>query len=328
MSSGARRAGFQEICSIDIDPNPELKITHRFSVLDKSAMEKFGTDLEKLRADGCLIAMHASPPCQQFSIAGLASRAKKSEEENAVNLQEALEIVVAALDLMHKHADVWSLENPGTGSLWSEHTGKIKHNLSEQLNLDVCRFGSVMKKNMIIALSCTEVKDLFGEQRKCPGMITCPSVHANPGNGYSSKHHVSLNDLCLSDRIAFPAQLSLHLAATMHTYLRNLPAPPLPSRRNLLPTVLVGLASIDCFYRDNTTPSAQLTGTAKRLIQSLWNDMSTSEMQQLVKVSWDLVQEDDSTHCTQMWCSNTHIDRALKQLQSKISGPAEGGSPT
>lgn len=322
LSTGAAWAGFHKIYSVDTDPK-QPHITHRISVLDKFAMERLGALLEKLRGEGWLIAMHASPPCQQFSQAGAKSRSQKTDEENAENMRKAIEIVNAVLDFMHKHADVWSLENPGTGSLWTEHIGKIKHDLSRRLVLDICQYGALMKKNMIIALSCSEIRDRFGEQRQCPGKMTCDSVHPNPGNGFSSRRHVSLNDVPLSERIAFPKQLSLHLTSTMLTYLRSLPDPPLPSRRNLPPTKLVGLARIDCFYSNNTSPSAQLTGTAKRHIQSLWNNTSPLEMQQLVKLSWEFVQEHDSTL---RWCSDTHISLALEQLQLGTVAQVEGGS--
>lgn len=316
VSRGAEWAGFTLTYSIDTDPSQE-KVTHRISVLDKPAMQRLGEDLEALRAQGYLIAMHGSPPCQQFSRAGTSSRFYRSDALNAANLRIALEIVIAVLDFMDKHADVWSLENPGTGSLWTDHIHKILHNLGKRVKLDVCQYGSLMKKNMIIAFSCSEVRDLFGEQRRCPGN-SCPSKHPNPERDFKSNCHVQLDQLPLSERIAFPKQLSVHLTATMLTYLRGLPIAPMLNRRSLSQTGLVGLASIDRFYSDNTSPSAQLTGDAKQRIQSLWNGTNPDVMLQLVKLSWDLLLEDNpDTH----WCSGAYIDRALTQIQQGHTAP-------
>lgn len=218
VANGAYWAGFDLIITVDNDPKQGA--TDCISILDKGAMHALGLRVEALRRKGYRVAVHASPPCQQFSILGNVSRSQKTDLVNAANLAEAIAMVNAVMDFAKKHADVWTLENPGTGSLWTLYASMIRHDISRQVRLDICRYGSLMKKNMIIAFSSDAAKERFGEPLECL-KEKCLSMHSNPKTGFVTRVHVPVNELPLAQRIAFPEQLSVNLMSAVLDTLRT-----------------------------------------------------------------------------------------------------------
>lgn len=248
VARGALWAGFDEIWTIDNDP--ERDVTDRIDILDVDAMHALGLRVEeKRKVQKYRVAIHASPPCQEFSQLGHVSRSNKSEAVNADNMKRSLRMVNAVIAFAVKHADVWSLENPGTGTLWSTYASKIHADISKQVRLDMCRYGSVMKKNTIIAFSCDEVKQLFGPPLECL-KDECLSLHANPRTAFTTNVHVAVNLLPLSQRIAFPEVLSMRLMSAAHSYLRTLGPLPAPAPVLVVQPVIVPAERKIVAYRD------------------------------------------------------------------------------
>lgn len=218
LSRSAKKIGFTK--SITVDNDKRRKPNKCFSTLNKKEMDQLGNEVAALKVQGYRVAVHTSPPCQEFSIAGRNARSQKTPAQNAVAMKQAIKLVNVSLNFAKKYADVFTLENPGTGSLWTEHAHKIKHDISKRRKLDICRYGSFMKKNMCLAFSSNRLKKRFGKSRKCLGKSRCSSMFRNPKTNFTTFKHVGVSDVPLSLRIAFPQQLCIDLMSVVHEELR------------------------------------------------------------------------------------------------------------
>lgn len=220
ISKYAKKVGFTE--TITIDNDQQRRADKRFSTLDVGAMCGLGAEVQAFKDQGYLVAVHASPPCQRFSRAGNGVRAKRTPAVNAAALVLAVNLVNVALKFAKEYAHVWTLENPGTGSLWTEHADKINYNISRRRRLDICRYGSPMKKNMCLAFSSKRLTTRFGKTRLCLGKYKCPCMHLNPKTNFATSRHVNLAEFPLTMRIAFPDSLCVDLMSVVHEELREI----------------------------------------------------------------------------------------------------------
>jgi hypothetical protein len=220
----AARVGFDEIITVDIDPQtcPTMVLdllveTHRAQLIEK---------IQRLKHDGHRVAVHMSPPCQEFSP---LQRIHKNKAGSAARRFDALMLVESGLAIADKVAECWTLENPGRGDLFATNTsspsGSKLAELRERLHehhviLDYCRYGGPMQKRTGIAFSDADLKLVFGDGKLCAGG-ECDSMFVDRVRG-KGRVHMSIENISdYDERSSVPDQLALKLASSMMEFLHE-----------------------------------------------------------------------------------------------------------
>lgn len=189
--------------SIDIDP---LSLsTIKGDVTCPIVQAQLHTLFTQLQAQGYYIIMHASPPCEAYSV--LQRTSSLTPEQRAVNLAYSNIVSGIALHFMRQYADAWTLENPSDSALW------VQPALFSITLLTVivhyCRFGGSMRKSIRIAFSSKALLDRFGPAQLCIGPI-CNSISLQPPDRIT-RGHVDIKTLPHAERSRIPSQLATKL---------------------------------------------------------------------------------------------------------------------
>lgn len=191
MSKQALRMGFKTVITVDM--NDSFSPDFCCDILDVHDGHPFFTKLDEFVKEGRVIVMHCSPPCDQFS------RMNTTGDRDLIG---AMKVVEKAVDIMCKYSQVWTLENPQTGLMWSQPYAKAT--FEHYHDFDYCAYGSITKKCTRFAFSSKEFKDLV-VPRKCSSRETCPSCYLDPVT--NRMRHTCMTVMTYEDRIAIPSQL-------------------------------------------------------------------------------------------------------------------------
>lgn len=189
---------------ITLDKEASFEPTFVTDILDANAGSPFITKMDELVRDGYFIIMHASPPCNAFS------RMNTTGSKNDDVISDAMKLVEKAVLLMEKYSVMWCLENPATGSLWTQDFSKEKFVFTH--DVDYCVYGGELKKNTRFVFSSFVAHELF-TPRTCPGAASCAGGMINPETNRFA--HLSWDRVSYHNRIAIPKQLCLNLLQAM-----------------------------------------------------------------------------------------------------------------
>lgn len=212
-SVSAAAHGYDRVYSLDWDPDTEPDFV--VDILDETEMQPVLTLMRRLRKKGDRIAFHGSPPCEVFSCLATAACVRTAAE-----IERAVDVVEAFLDVADKYAHAWCLENPATGSLWEQE--RVKERLTHRVTLDYCAYGGLMRKRTGIAFGSPELLQLFGPPRLCAP--DCPARIKDVLTG--TRRHANISNMRYQDRIRIPQQLAWKLAHTLLEHLQQLPPQP------------------------------------------------------------------------------------------------------
>ena len=191
---------FKEGNIITVDIDDTCDATYTCDIRNCKDLEKC---LDSFMKQGYIIIMHASPPCQHFS---------KAKTIGTRNIDEAMSLVEAAVNLMEKYSVLWVIENPSSGkhSLWMQpyslETFKYKH------DFDYCAYGSLCQKRTCFAAS---LQELQFNARKCPGKLdrSCLSTYLRPHSGCYG--HIEWDKYKKDIRMSIPEQLCLSVLSVL-----------------------------------------------------------------------------------------------------------------
>jgi hypothetical protein len=204
MATQAARMGFSTVLSLDKDPDSTAQFC--CDVLDLDDEHPFCEKLDSFIADGRVIIMHASPPCEAFSQMNTLPIAE-------IDIKASLELVETAAEMMKRYSRVWSLENPETGRLWGHPYPE--ENFAHYRTVDYCAYGGTMKKSTRFVFSSAELRDMV-QPRTCPtDKSKCPACFYDPGT--NRWHHTNMVNLPYDERISIPAQLCVSVLAAMRS---------------------------------------------------------------------------------------------------------------
>ena len=186
--------------------------------------------LDEHLANGDVILMHGSPPCDQVSVMNTTGHKNRNFP---TRLAKSLRVFHAFVDLANRYAVAWTLENPGTGMLW--HPARLREHLApadrwladvpdiaHMTKVDYCQYGWFMKKETGLAFSSSAMRDAFAPvARRCPGAAMC-EMCIPIGHGGRRAHAVSMGNLtgdydCSTKhaRYPIPPALVVHMIGSL-----------------------------------------------------------------------------------------------------------------
>lgn len=195
MSNQAARMGFKTVLTLDWDEScsPDFCC----NILKVHDEHVFIKRMEALIAEGYIIVMHASPPCDQFS---------KMNTTGQKDIKKAMRIVEKSVEIMKRFSQIYTLENPMTGTLWDQPFSKSNFKIFH--DVDYCAYGAIIRKTTRIVFSKKGFKRSVLPLR-CPSQDQCLSCFRDPRTG--RRRHTSMTELGYNERICIPPQLCVVL---------------------------------------------------------------------------------------------------------------------
>ncbi|MEW5305895.1 MAG: hypothetical protein WDW36_008407 [Sanguina aurantia] len=231
MSAAATIVKYDRAFTMDILPSMEPDF--ECDITDPTTLEPVVAKISELKSKGYWIVFHFSPPCNAYSRMQLCHAITPADLRHKI--AQANKLVNAGLAFATLHGDAWSLENPRTGTLWTQPEGTFVCSLAHRVDLDYCQYGASMMKATSFAFSCPELRDAFGVGKLC-NPLTCDSMFLNESTGHMV--HQSIESIAdYRDRILIPGQVGMKVTEAVKAYLRTLPpladspaaAPALPA---------------------------------------------------------------------------------------------------
>jgi hypothetical protein len=202
MSLHARMYGISSIVTLDIEPSCDASFT--CDIMDVDDNHCFCRALDDYIKSGTIIIMHASPPCNEFS---------RMNTNCNRDIDGGMKYVTKAVEIMKKYSDVWCLENPATGLLWSQPFAQ--EHLAHSVSVDYCAYGGLLKKATTFAFSVKQLAETFNA-KQCPGRNEC--VACFPHHETGNMTHADWQRTNYEQRIAIPPQLCMSIINHMATY--------------------------------------------------------------------------------------------------------------